>query len=309
MTTSGPASVPNLRFRQALDSVRAELAEIPEGDLNQINLDIPAAVMITMGCAQQLRDYRPRIAGLPDFDIDAFDKIEVYALALGQSHAQYLAASAPPEPVQELYEELSQLREVLVSDVTALAKRKLLDGRRLGELKGPPGYKNVAFDVLLLCALIRDHWTAVSGRTAVAVSEIDRAEVLADRLATAVAVRDRGAAATSEAAELRIRAFTRFVSTYDQARRAISYLRWTEEDVDTIIPTLYGGKGKRKHDVTAEAAAKMDEGAATPPPAAVAAGPVTTTPTAAATPLTAAPIAAAAAPSATAGMPDDDPFH
>ena len=53
----------------------------------------------------------------------------------------------------------------------------------------------------------------------------------------------------AEAAEIRQQAFTLFVNNYDQVRRAISFLRWNEGDVDDIIPSLYAGRstGKRKN--------------------------------------------------------------
>lgn len=299
MTTSDPTSVPTLRFREALDAVRTELEQLPLDSLKVINLEIPAAVMTTIGCAPQVRALRPRVADeLPRFDLTTFDRLETYALAAGQAHAQHLAASAPVEPVQELFDELSSLREVLVSDVTALAKRKLLDGGRLEELRGPLGFKNAAFDVLLLCALLRDHWGAVAGRTGVQVSELDRAERLADRLATAVALRDQGATATGEAAELRQRAFTRFVSAYDQARRAIAYLRWGDGDIDQIIPSLYAGKARRKVEAATEVPTNGNGNGATPP--------VVTAPT----PIQPvnAPAPAPAPGTAPTGMPGNDPF-
>jgi hypothetical protein len=294
MTSTGPVSVPNLRFRQALDAVRDELAAIPKDDLVGINLEIPSAAMTALGCAPQVRAFRAQIAAeLPTFDLATYDKLETYALAAGQAHTQYLAASAPAEPVQDLFDALLELRELLVSDVTALAKRKLLDGARLNELQGPVGYKNVAFDVLLLCAMLRDHWSAVAGRTGVQPSELDRAEILADRLATAVALRDQGAAATSEAAELRVRAFTRFVKAYDQARRVLTFLRWNEDDVDTVIPSLYAGRGGRRKHEPASVAASHDGANAQQP---VAAAP-------------AAESATATAPRpASSGMPGDEPF-
>jgi hypothetical protein len=98
----------------------------------------------------------PARIGVPKFDIDTFDMLETFALATGQAHAQYLAASAPAEPIQELYDELVKLRELLVSDVPALAKRRLLDGRTPRRAARSIGYKNVAFDAILLCAILRD---------------------------------------------------------------------------------------------------------------------------------------------------------
>jgi hypothetical protein len=44
------------------------------------------------------------------------------------------------------------------------------------------------------------------------------------------------------------------VSAYDHARRAVTFLRWNEEDVDEIAPSLYAGRttaGKKSGDAQA----------------------------------------------------------
>jgi hypothetical protein len=37
--------------------------------------------------------------------------------------------------------------------------------------------------------------------------------------------------------------FTQFIQAYDDARRAIAYLRWHEGDADDIAPSLHVNKG------------------------------------------------------------------
>ena len=96
--------------------------------------------------------------------------------------------------------------------------------------------------------MMHDNWTAISGKTALQIADIDQAEALAERLITAIGLRDQGPAVLAESAENRQKAFTLFVNTYDQIRRVISYLRWNEGDVDQIAPSLYAGRntGRRK---------------------------------------------------------------
>ena len=48
------------------------------------------------------------------------------------------------------------------------------------------------------------------------------------------------------AAERRLRAFALFMRAYDACRRAIAYLRWDEDDADTIAPSLFKGRGGRR---------------------------------------------------------------
>ena len=132
--------VPQLRFREALEATRAEIAALPAEKILPINIDVRAATVTAFGCLPELKPYRDRMAALPDFDIGKMDNLERYAHAVAQANANYLAASQPLEPVEELADQLVDIRSVLVSDAEALAKRELVDGSRLGELKGPVGY-------------------------------------------------------------------------------------------------------------------------------------------------------------------------
>jgi len=245
MSTSEPVA-PRIRFRHALASVRPEIERIPDGELVQINLDIPTAVMTAIQQLPRLRELRSRVCELPRFDVETFDKLEEYALALGQAHAQYQATFAPPKLRRDLYFALRERRALLVSDVRALVSRKVIDGASLKQLKGPPGHKNVAFDVMLLCALLRKHWAVVENRTAISFQEVQELEALAQRLTVVAAERKHVDRVVGAAARLRTQAFTRFVSAYDHARRAVIFLRWVEGDAEAILPSLYVKRGKKR---------------------------------------------------------------
>jgi hypothetical protein len=184
-------------------------------------------------------------ARLPDFDLEQLDKVVTYARATGHAHVLYMAASSPPG-LTTLGEQVAKLREVMCSDAVALAKRGLLDGQRLKELKGPPGYKNMAFDLLTLAAMFREKWSALEGKTPLQAKDLNEAETLADQLISAVGAREHASARTLAASDRRQRAFTLFTSAYDQTRRAISYLRWNQGDLDSFAPSLYAGRGNTK---------------------------------------------------------------
>ena len=42
-----------------------------------------------------------------------------------------------------------------------------------------------------------------------------------------------------------MRALSDLIYGYDQLRRMMSYLRWSEGDADSIVPSLYAGRGRR----------------------------------------------------------------
>src|SRR5688572_5909064 len=91
--------------------------------------------------------------------------------------------------------------------------------------------------------MMREKWSEVQGRTALQAAELDAAEALADRLVSGVGAREQGPTIVLEAADRRRRAFSLFARAYDQARRAVIYLRWDQGDADDIAPSLYAGRG------------------------------------------------------------------
>jgi hypothetical protein len=297
MTQLAPEAADVPRFRHAYEQLLDEIRQVPSGDYIVINIDIPSAITTVMGVLPFLQALRPRIvAELPQFNIVRFDKVEAYTLALGHAHALYLAASEPTEALEAIAETAADLRDVLFADARALAQRRLIDGERLKELKGVKGYRQLAFDLFALSALMRERWSTISGKTAIELKELDQAEWLADRILTGVGQREQTSAVAADAAENRQRAFTLFVNAYDHARRAVSFFQWDTEDADALAPSVYtaGRTARRK---------QADETSPAP-------SPVPSSPATASSAAPAKPSINGGAPKATVGVgfPDSEPF-
>ena len=233
-----PAELEQLS-RAVYDATAGDRAVLSPDELPTRNLDIKHAVNTALEVVPRLTALRRSIAQhLPTFDLVEFDKIEGLARALAYAHSAYLAVSMPSEHLSELYERAVKIRELFLSDVAALAKRGLVDGARLCDLKGTVGYLNVASDIGMLVRMIRESWADIEHKTAATASELDGAEKLCEALTTAVEARNQQRSKISVAADERRRAFTALAKAYDSARRAITYLRWLEGDVDTILPSL-----------------------------------------------------------------------
>ncbi len=226
-----------------------EMEALSLDELFAINLDIPSAVANTLGSLPEIRALRPDIVEqLPKFDLTAFDKLEDYTTALNYANAQYLTANQPADDLDAVTMEGTTLRETLLMDATALSRRGFVDGNRLKELNGSNGYKNLATDLLMIASVLRDSWPELQGRTGMQLAELDRAEKLGQRLMRVVGLRAQGAATIAKATDQRLRAFTLFARTYDDARRAATFLRWSAGDVDHVAPSLYAGRsnGRKK---------------------------------------------------------------
>lgn len=280
------------RFEEAFERVLPEIEAFPESELAAMNVDVPQAVTSVLGSWKEIASLRERVVSeLPKLDMSMFDKVEAYALATGHAHTLYMAASSPTG-MQALADEAAQLREVLYSDAVALSKRGLIDGQRLKELKGPQGYRNLAFDLFALKAMMREKWSELQSKTAIQVKELERAGKLADQLVQAVGDREQGPGLVIEATDRRRKAFSLLAKAYDQARRAVTFLRWEQGDVDDIAPSLYAGRGGSKRRAT------ETTNVPTPAPSAQPNGQQPAAPSA--TP--------AGQPQASFGMPDGSPF-
>jgi hypothetical protein len=279
-----PAALPAVQgegettaFLAAFQKLEQEIRALPEKDLVAVNLDVSAAVATVLGAVPEILTLRAEMAKLDGVDVKKIDKLRDFALALGHAHGAYRAALGPSDPVAKLGEDALGLRDQLYTDAAGLAKRGLLDVGRVSKLKSGLGYKNLAFDVVGLVQLFRERAKELAGKTPVTEQELKQAEELAEKLVEAVGLREQSPTGLTAATLLRQQAFTLFSSAYDEARRAISFLRWNHGDVDQIAPSLFAGRGGRKPvDV-----APSEPAVPSPPAPAGTTAPVATAPTAA----------------------------
>jgi hypothetical protein len=268
---------PGLRFQTAFEKSAAHRAALAEESLTTINLDVPTTVTAVIGSCARLNTLRKDIvANIPSFDVTQLDNLETYAEALSYAQTAYLAASTPGEPLPAIGERASQFREQLLSDSNALARRGLLDGKRLADLKGGTGYLNIASDVGVLVRMLRERWSEVASKSAILPAELDEAEQLSEQITIAYAERTRQSVQVTKAADDRQRAYTLLLEAYDQARRAVIYVRWDQDDADKIAPSLWAGRGGRGSSAVAPAASADPQPVASPAaaPAAAPANPV-----------------------------------
>lgn len=252
MTTQSqlPAATPvqpeAKEFLAGFQRVEADVRAVPERDLVPVNLDVPSAVATALGSLPEILQRRDEVAALKGVDMAKFDKIRDYAFAVAHAHSEYRAAVGPSDTIGTLSEEVAELREQLFLDAQGLGRRGLLDASRVEKLRSGVGHKNIAFDVVGLVSLFRERAQELAGKTAVTVQELDHAAELAQKLVTAVGLKEQSPAGVTAAALLRQQAFTLFTQAYDEARRAIAFLRWHTGDGDTIAPSLWAGRGGRK---------------------------------------------------------------
>ncbi|WP_437319748.1 hypothetical protein [Sorangium sp. So ce385] len=284
----------------AFDKALPEIEALRPDRLIPLNLDVPRVVSQVLGVLPGLRALRPAVAEhLPTFDITLLDRLETYALAAWYAHLLWLATGDAESAVKPLLAEAAPLRENLLGDAEALARRGLLDAEAVADIRAGQGHIDTANDLVALSALFSASWSEIAGRTAATEEEVKRAGEVGPQLLAALGIREHGKGpGPTEAADKRARAFSLLVHAYDQVRRAVAYLRWDEEDADVIAPSLYKGR-------TGRATPSTDTDTATAPPDEAPAGPAAPPgPPAPVTPAgTAAPLAPGGVPSGTATPP------
>ncbi|WP_437625608.1 hypothetical protein [Sorangium sp. So ce1151] len=280
-----PAAPP--QAAAAFDEAAPEMDALERDALLPINIDIPRAVSQVLGVLPGLLALRPLIAErLPTHDVGLVDRLETYALAAWYAHLAWLSSGGAQNGLKPLLEEAVPLRANLLGDAEALARRGLVDAETVADIRAGNGHMDTANDLVALSALFSGSWSEIAGKTAATEEEVRRAGELGPELLAALGVREHGAApGPSDAADKRARAFTLFVNAYDQTRRAVSYLRWNEDDLETIAPSLYKGRGGRgasssDTDAAPQVAppAQPDTAAPAPPGAAAPAPPDTAAP-------------------------------
>ncbi len=233
--------------RQSFERVKEELASLPPDDLLQVNVDVPSAVSRILGVLPRLRALRSRIAAdLPAFDLAAFDKLEDYALSLSYAQTCYQTAASPAGDLRALSAHAVAMRRRLLADARALSMHGLIDASRLAQLKGANGYRKVAEDLLLVSMLLKESWPQIQGKLATTSDDLEAANLTAMRLMTIIHLREQEPAHLASAAEQRIRSFTLVIRVYEQARRAVRYLSTDDREADSIAPSLYRGRPRRK---------------------------------------------------------------
>jgi hypothetical protein len=234
-------------IKQSYERILPELKALTPEDVTAVNIQVTSAVATAFGVCRELKPFRNQIIEqLPQFDIARFDKLEDYAKALAQADITYTISTEPDDQLRALYEEAVRLRDILYADATAVAQRGLVSSAVLKEYTGLTGYKNVAAELMMLSGLLSESFPTIQGKCAATTEELDQATRIGTYILRVVGQREQGPESVAATTDMRAQAFTLFSRAYADARRAILFLRAAEQDADTIIPSLYAGRGGSK---------------------------------------------------------------
>jgi hypothetical protein len=248
-----PAAAPSILPRAALEMVRAEAEGLPDERVRVVHTEPLIAAGKVRALGPRLRSLREQLAALPGFDLERFDRLDLYASAVMAAHTRVGTSRRRDLELSAIAKEGFALRANLLSDARALARRRLIEAGPLKRLHRPSGYTHLAFDLYVLAQVLRQAWPAIAGRTATTEADLSRADALAAAITERAERRNHTPEALAQARSLRDRVFTLLVDTYEDARVAIAYLRRAEHDAHKFAPPLRRNKRARKRKSVADA--------------------------------------------------------
>ena len=225
---------------QAFHASLPALMAMGDDQLEVVNFDIVGAAATALGVEKRINTWRAKIVTqLPSFDVTWFDCLGQYARAMLYTHVQYSTARKRAADVHSLVAASRKQYRMLLADTRALVERGLISNDVLNKLKGKRGYLEAAFKLLALTNFLREALPSLSGKSALSLDELDRAETQAEATIDALAHRRQPLQDLAKLAKLRQRAFTVFHRAYQEVRRAIQYLCRGDATAEKLVPTLY----------------------------------------------------------------------
>lgn len=245
MPTSATPPSSELSFFQALESRRAHLEALDLKELRSVRLNPRVLQLRAIGAAHRLERFRDAlIAQFGDSAAELLDSLVPAARAVAEADAR-LRGTPKRRNIKPIHAALVAKHTLLLADARSLVARGLLPAevvRRAGDARG---YRSAVRSVMLLDSVFRRHWAQIEHVTPTTRADLQTAGRLVAELAEAAAT-DGPTPERAAAADLRRRAIADAVRIYDQLRRQMTYLRWHEDDVDTLVPSLFAGRGGRK---------------------------------------------------------------
>ena len=277
----------------ALDKVLPAAMALDRDKLVAVNIDAAMVASVVIAVAAKMAPHRPYFASLPDFDMEAFDLLEVSGNALSLAQSDYRYAITPPDDLTALVERGSELRGTLQHAAEALADGGLLSKQQVTTMRGGTSYRDLGTALsgwprILLAA----NWEAIKQRSLLTDAMLTEAGELGMTITGLTGAHDLSPQKIAEKSDIRQRVLTLVMSRYDEVRRGASFMRWHQEDAETFAPSLYSSDLRGNEVRAKDAEARVEEPAIVAAPAPVAKAPE---------------VKPVAAPQSI-GLPNSDPF-
>ena len=245
--------VPQSRGRIAFAAMLPTYRAMATTDVFSANTDVSAAVGRALAVRETALAMRPHIVEeLPKFDLANIDQLETLALAAWHCWMLRGAGADKGAKLKPLIELGTPLRGKLARAAASLRDAPdLIDADTIeaidtiAEQQGTRT-EDLAHDLVAYYDLFTSSWEKVRNNTVVTLQDLASAQSTGLLLLEAIAARSVEVPVTQDPehpATWVDAAFTGFANAYDQIRRAATYLRWSNGDVDKLFPSLWAQAG------------------------------------------------------------------
>lgn len=226
---------------QAFAKLRTEIEAVPIDQLVRIFVDIPRAARCGLVAAENVAPLLPELAELRQLDVRPVRMLGLYSLALLHAHDVAIEGDSDQPSLSALVTEASRVREGLLRTAELLAHYGLVSVDRVATIRRGHGHADLADGVLALGRMFVDVWPRVHDKVVAKREEVDRALVLSAQLQKALGIHEAEQSPLTRHTgrrHVRSQAFTLFYRAYQETRRGVTFLRWYEDDVQGIVPSL-----------------------------------------------------------------------
>jgi hypothetical protein len=227
--------------------VAPEIDAVPADDLTPMNVDVVVACCLVLEVEKRLHEYREKMARLDDFEVRHLDMLRHYAMAALFLYASMLVVP-PSSGSDTIMQELMAIRARLLRWANPFADEGVFDAGVVARIREGTGHKDAALDVMALIMLFRAAWETVKSQCPVTEPELERGALVGAAAFASIGRREAqgaGAPVTSAEGMLRVRrAWTLVDRAYGQCRRAIGYIRFKDNDAESVAPNLRRNSGK-----------------------------------------------------------------
>lgn len=253
---TSPTELPTGPIAEAYEACEGEILEAAKTECPPVLLDVPYAVRVMTTISGNIAPYRARLATLPDFDMDAVNKLELRTRALTYAHARHAWTLESAPALEVLVEEVKVARRVLNTELELMQVRGLIPQDAV-KLQGTTKHLAMAADVNAICSVFRENWAVVSAEIGNKVSHVSAAMASAEKLINAVS----RAAEVKEKAKgtslMRAAAWKLAYASFKEVERGIAYFRFHQGDADVLVPSVFDRSSSGRRD---DAETKVEPG-------------------------------------------------
>jgi hypothetical protein len=248
----------------AFASILPEIRAVPASAIRRNNLDVSRAARRGLAVSERLVPLLSELLVLPGLDAHAVISLRTRALAV--IHADELVQEGRASTMAHLavlLTEATPMREIMLSSAEALAVAGYVAIERVAAIRRGHGHADTAADLQALGRLYRELWDHVHDKVPVTLEMVERSITLSAELQAALGIReiDEEDPLIEPAGPeyVRAQAFVLFTQAYEECRRGVAYLRWHEDDVVAIVPSLYRRRGRTGARAVEETEMETDE--------------------------------------------------